>query len=394
MSQSPYSTSPVWSASSKRLVILILLLLVSLLLYRVRLLLLPFVMAIVLAYLIDPGVNALSKWLRMPRLLAIVLIYLLIMTVLVLIPVRAIPPIVAQVNAFVDNVPRYLQEVGDFLQRLQQPIIIAGFEIPIDDLPLDQIYAGMSSNLLNFIQTLGGRSLGLLGSIASSTISTVGWTVLVLFLSFYLVKDHELMFQAIMALVPEGYKGDVYLLSEQISLTWNAFLRGQLVLCLVMAVIVFVLALLLNLPNPLALALIAGFAEFLPTVGPVLAAIPAALMALFQSESSWVGQFLSPFWFMMLILGVYGIIFQLENYYLIPRIMGHHLRLHPLVVILGAVGGASVAGLLGVLLAAPVLATARLVFLYLYCKLTDQPPFPLLVVRETAVSPPPDEEEE
>ncbi|MCB8966525.1 MAG: AI-2E family transporter [Chloroflexota bacterium] len=383
MSLSRYSNSPIWSDSSKRLVVLVLLLLISLLLYRVRLLLLPFVMAMVLAYLIDPGVNALSKRLRVPRLVAIILIYLLIIAVLILIPVRAIPPIVVQVNAFLNNVPRYLQELGDFLQ---QPIIVANFEIPIDDLPLEQLYAGISSNLINIIQTLGGRSLSLLGSIASATISTVGWTVMVLFLSFYLVKDHELMFQAIMDLVPESYKGDIYLLSEQVSITWNAFLRGQLVLCLVMATIVFVLALLLNLPNPLTLALIAGFAEFLPTVGPVLAAVPAALIALFQSDVSWIGHFMTPFWFMVVILSVYGIIFQLENYYLVPRIMGHHLRLHPLVVILGAVAGASVAGLLGILLAAPVLATVRLIFLYIYCKLTDRPPFPLLVVGETAVS--------
>ncbi|MCA9977545.1 MAG: AI-2E family transporter, partial [Anaerolineales bacterium] len=317
MSLSRYSNSPIWSDSSKRLVVLVLLLLISLLLYRVRLLLLPFVMAMVLAYLIDPGVNALSKRLRVPRLVAIILIYLLIIAVLILIPVRAIPPIVVQVNAFLNNVPRYLQELGDFLQ---QPIIVANFEIPIDDLPLEQLYAGISSNLINIIQTLGGRSLSLLGSIASATISTVGWTVMVLFLSFYLVKDHELMFQAIMDLVPESYKGDIYLLSEQVSITWNAFLRGQLVLCLVMATIVFVLALLLNLPNPLTLALIAGFAEFLPTVGPVLAAVPAALIALFQSDVSWIGHFMTPFWFMVVILSVYGIIFQLENYYLVPRI--------------------------------------------------------------------------
>lgn len=383
MSIRGYSNSPAWSSSSKRLVLIILLILVSLLIYRIRLLLLPFVMAVVLAYLIDPGVNALARRGHIPRLLSIIIIYVLILAALVAIPVRAIPPVVVQVNGFINNVPRYLQQIGDFLQ---EPIMVAGFEIPIDHLPLDQMYTGISNNLINIIQTVGGQSLGLLRSIAGATISTVGWTMMVLFLSFYLVKDHELMFQSIIDLIPEDYKGDVYLLSEQVSLTWDAFLRGQLILCLVMATIIFTLALLLNLPNPLTLALIAGFAEFLPTVGPILAAIPAALIALFQSNASWVGHFMSPFWFMVLILGVYGVIFQLENYYLVPRIMGHHLRLHPLVVILGALAGASVAGLLGVLLAAPVLATARLIFLYIYCKLTDQPPFSILAMGKTAVS--------
>jgi predicted PurR-regulated permease PerM len=84
---------------------------------------------------------------------------------------------------------------------------------------------------------------------------------------------------------------------------------------------------------------------------------------------------MSPFWFAMLVLGIYGFIYQFENYYLVPRIIGHHLKLHPLAVLLGVLGGASVAGILGVLLAAPVLASIRLIWMYIYCKLTDQDPF-------------------
>ena len=71
--------------------------------------------------------------------------------------------------------------------------------------------------------------------------------------------------------------------------------------------------------------------------------------------------------------GIYGLVFQLENYYMVPRIMGRRLQLHPLVVIMGALAGASVAGVLGILLAAPTLATARLFISYVYAKLLDKP---------------------
>jgi predicted PurR-regulated permease PerM len=230
------------------------------------------------------------------------------------------------------------------------------------------------------VQTVGSQSLSVLGSIASATLSTFGWTFLVLFLSFYVVKDHDKLFNLILSLTPESYQPDLLHISHELQLTWNAFLRGQLVLSGVMGLIIFTIALILDLPNALLLALIAMLMEFLPTIGPVLAAVPAILIALFQSHSSWVGNLMSPFWFAILLAGIYGLIFQLENYYLVPRIMGRRLQLHPLVVILGALAGASIAGVLGILLAAPTLATARLFIMYVYAKLMDKP---LVITPET-----------
>jgi predicted PurR-regulated permease PerM len=198
---------------------------------------------------------------------------------------------------------------------------------------------------------------------------------MVLFLSFYLVKDHEIIFESMIKLAPRSYQGDLIRLTEGISLTWNAFLRGQLVLCVVVGLIIFVIALIIGLPNAITLALIAGLMELIPTFGPILAAIPAVVIAAIQADSSWLGSLMSPFWFATMVLIIYGVVYQLENYYLVPRIIGHHLKLHPMAVLLGVLGGASVAGILGVLLAAPVLASVRLIWMYIYFKLTDQDPF-------------------
>jgi predicted PurR-regulated permease PerM len=115
--------------------------------------------------------------------------------------------------------------------------------------------------------------------------------------------------------------------------------------------------------------------EFIPNIGPVIAAIPAVLIALFQTESSWLGSLVGPFWFALIVLLVLAIIQRVENMYLVPRIIGRRLKLHPLVVLIGAVAGASIAGIFGILLAAPLLSTARLILLYIYRKLLDQPAF-------------------
>ena len=370
MTMPDYPSSPPWSTSTKRTIIIILLAVLVLGVYRIRGLLLPVVTAVILAYLVEPLVKLITEHTRLKRSLAIAFVYLILIAVLISIPVSAIAPIVNQVNNFISNLPHFVEQLGELLQ---QPIIFAGNEIPLNQLQIEQIYASLSNNFVTLVQTIGSQSLAVFGSIASATLSTFGWAFLVLFLSFYLVKDHDQLFSAILKLTPQTYQSDLLHLSYELRLTWKAFLRGQLVLSGVMGGIIFMIAVILNLPNALLLAIIASFMEFLPTIGPILAAVPAVLIALFQSQASWVGGMMSPFWFAVLMAGIYGLVFQLENYYLVPRIMGRRLQLHPFVVILGALAGASIAGVLGILLAAPTLATARLFILYVYAKLTDQP---------------------
>jgi predicted PurR-regulated permease PerM len=387
-----YPSSPPWSSSTKRAVVIVLLAVIFLAVYRIRGLLLPLVTAVILSYLVNPLILLITRRTRLNRNLVIGLVYLILLAVLVSIPVSAISPIISQVNNFIGNLPRFVNQIGELLQR---PIVIAGNEIPLDQSQIEQIYASLSNNFVSLVQTVGSQSLAVFGSIASATLSTFGWTFLVLFLSFYLVKDHDHLFKLILNLAPESYQTDLIHISHELQLTWDAFLRGQLILSGVMGLIIFIVALILDLPNALLLALIASLMEFLPTIGPVLAAVPAILIALFQSHNSWVGNLMSPFWFAILMAGIYGLIFQLENYYLVPRIMGRRLQLHPLVVIMGALAGASVAGVLGILLAAPTLATARLLFSYVYAKLMDKP-LPGMVEkgvdergRDTAVTPTP-----
>lgn len=372
-----YPNSPTWSPSSKRLIISVMALVSLLLVFRLRVLLPPFILAVILAYLVEPLVKIVTRRIRIHRTLTIVIIYLIIVAALVAIPVSAIPPVAVQVNALITNIPAFINQLGQLLIELQEPIYITeDIVIPLNQLPLDQAFLSLSGNLLNIVQGFGGQTISIFGSVLGASLSTVGWVLLVLFLSFYMVKDHEQLFQDMLALVPQNYQGDVVNLSAQISDLWNAFLRGQLVLCFVVGIIVFFVSIFIGLPNALLLALIAGLMEFLPTVGPVLAAIPAAFLGYFQSDGSWLGQLIGPFWFVIVIVIIYTVIYQMENYYLVPRIIGHRLRLHPIVVVLGAIAGASIAGILGIMLAAPILASGRLVFSYVYAKLTDRPPFP------------------
>ncbi len=367
-------SSPTWSNTNKRIVFITLIGFFLLAVYRFRLLLIPFSIAVLIAYLLEPLIKTIARKTPLSRTWAIVLVYVAIITIVISVPVGTITPLVMQGIAFANYTPTYIQQIGEFFQK---PIVLAeGIVIPVDQLLLDQAFNSLSANLVDIAQTLGSQTFSLFGSVATATLSTIGWIILILIFSFYLVKDHDKIFQFFINIIPESYHEDVNDLSFAISQTWNAFLRGQLVLCLVVGLIVFFVAVALGLPNAAILAIVAGVMELIPTFGPVFAAIPAVLIAFVQADASWLGSLMTPFWFAVLIAILYLLIYQFENYYLVPRIIGHHLKLHPLIILMGVVAGASFAGILGVLLAAPAMASLRHIFRYIYFKLIDRPPFP------------------
>ncbi|HCB49129.1 MAG TPA: hypothetical protein DEP47_06315 [Chloroflexi bacterium] len=261
-----------------------------------------------------------------------------------------------------------MEQLGE---ALSEPLKIGAFTVPLNEFPLDSLYAAVRDNVISIIQAVGPQSLRFFGA----TLSTVGWILIILVLSYYMVKDYRFLWGSIVALAPDDYHADMQRLGIEVSSIWNAFLRGQLILGFIVGFATFLVAVVVGLPNALFLGLLAGILEFIPNIGPVLASIPAILLALFQNESSWLGSLVGPFWFALIVLLLYGLIQRVENVYLVPRIIGRSLNLHPLVVLIGAVVGASVAGIFGILLAAPLLATARLILAYIYHKLLDQPPF-------------------
>jgi predicted PurR-regulated permease PerM len=366
--------SPPWNRQFKQQVTVALVILLLIGLYFVRAILIPLIVAMVVAYVVKPGVDFLHKRLRLPRTAAIGLVYLTIIALLLTGPVIAIPQIAREFNNFLNNLPRYIQ---DATQVLSQPIRVGDFEFSLDQAPLvDDALESLSNNLVDIVRTLGTQGFTIFGNVATATVATVTWIIIILFLSFYMVKDYRALFGAAVDLVPAEYQRDMYLLAYEISATWNSFLRGQLTLALIVFSMIFILGSIIGLPNAFLLALIAGLLEFVPTLGPILSAVPGVLVALFQSNASWLGSQMSPIWYALLVLGMYTLVQQLEGWLLIPKVIGRSLNLHPMVVFVAVIAGASVAGILGILLASPLLASGKLIFMYMYRKLTDQSPFP------------------
>jgi len=172
--------------------------------------------------------------------------------------------------------------------------------------------------------------------------------------------------------VPAAYRADFIRLREELNTIWSAFFRGQLLLSLIVTCIITLEALLIGLPYALVMGIFAGLMELMPSLGHGIWLAAAVLVAFFAG-SSWLP---IPNWaFVLVVLGFHILFTQFDLNYLIPRVIGRSVRLPPLVVILGIVGGAAVAGVLGVVLAAPTIASLRVLLRYIYAELLNEEPF-------------------
>ena len=195
----------------------------------------------------------------------------------------------------------------------------------------------------------------------------------VLVLTFWIMKDLQKLQRLIIEQIPQDYQEEVRRLGRELGQIWDAFLRGQVVLAIVVGMITWLALSLLGMPNAGGLALLAAFMEFLPTIGPGISMFIGTSIALFVgSEWSIWGNNLT---FAIVVFIVYNIITWFESAYLIPRLVGSRVRLHPAVTFVGIISGAIVFGLMGVLLATPVIASTREIGFYIFRKLLDQEPF-------------------
>ena len=352
---------PTWPFQIKVIVSLILLAFFVFLLSRFSSVLPPLILAIILAFVISPMTAAIEKRLHLPRLVAMLLAYLLIFIFLTLIPAVLIPMLATEFEGINLDVLLIIKNLQTFVS---QPLFLAGLPIQTD-----QILNQISLATQGFFDAFLGQTVELLLAVISSVV----WLIFIVIVSFYVVKDGDQIQQWVEDTVPPVFREDYVQLREQIGQIWVSFFRGQLILALVVCCLFIVIGLVLGLPFALGLGVLAGLLEFLPSIGHGIWLIIATGLALLAG-STWLP---IPNWgFAILIICLHIIFQQFDLNYLIPRIIGRSVHLPPLVVILGIVTGAVSAGLLGIPLAAPTIASARVILRYIYRNLFDMEPFP------------------
>lgn len=389
---------PRWNRDTKVLVTVIALVIFLALAYLARGVIPLVALAAVLAYIFQPVVGWLERR-RVPRGLGAALCLLFLVLLVALGPVLLIPPIVNGVRALIDVLVRLPELAQQWLADVadSQPVFsIAGFTLDLaayieeTEASLAEAFGQFQlpslTDIVNYIftgvRTAGGILQTAVG-IASTVVSAAFSTLLLLILIFFLTKDGRQLGIWIKSMVLPPYQSEVEELGRRLDVVWKSFFRGQLLLALVVGTMVAAATSILGLPGALVLGILAGVLEVIPNLGPVLALIPAVLVALIQGSNVLP---VSNLVFALIIIGVYVVIQQIENNYLVPRIMGHSLNLHPLLVLIGVVVGAGFAGILGAFLAAPILASLKVLGMYAHAKIVDRDPLAQPLVTE-AVEP-------
>jgi predicted PurR-regulated permease PerM len=191
--------------------------------------------------------------------------------------------------------------------------------------------------------------------------------------SIYLSLDGVKFINRFVNSVPKAYRSEIVILQNRLTVIWDAFFRGQVTLMVIIGSMVWLGLTILGLPGAFALGIIAGLLEIIPNLGPFLAVIPAVIVALLQGSEHFA---INNFVFALIVIGFYVLVQSLENTLVVPRVMGESVQLHPLVIIIGVLVGASVWGIMGALLAAPVIASGREIVRYLYRRVLGENPFP------------------
>lgn len=376
---SPPHDSPPWSLTIKIIVAVVAMLLVVLVIWRFQSLIAPLVMACILAYLLNPLINQAIRWLKLSRGMAVLVVYGLLLLVAVGGGIALGYVAFDQASRLINLLPENIEEAAQLIQEefstlSQRTIAVGPYDIGLTNLPPELSLQSLAQQAVDLLSPLfsGGGSLA--AQVAQATISGISIGFLVYVLSIYIARDTPKIWLSISNIATQpGYRADADRLVSEFSRIWDAYLRGQVILALVIGIIVSIMLGILGVNSALGLGALSGILEFLPIVGPFVGTTAAVLVAFFQSDT-FLG--MASWQFALLVAALMGLVQALENNILVPRIVGDALDLHPLVVMVSVIMGASLAGILGAVLAAPVVATIKLLGSYAWRKMLDLPPFP------------------
>jgi predicted PurR-regulated permease PerM len=355
---------PRWNSTTKVVVAIILFVLFAVALFAFRVVLVPLIIGVMIAYILQPAVRGIQASTRLSRGVATGVVYLAVLALVIPIGVILVPVVIEQIiysQSQLIDFARYLNAMG-----ADATIEVSGFTFEVQEL-VRQI----TSALTDFATSVATTSVSFVLDAARILLLIVFTFVI----GFYLTRDSKLIIRWVYGLTPPSYRSDIEALMVEINGVWSAFFRGQLLLSLIVTIVLTTLSAILGLPNPVLLGVWGGLLEFLPSIGNMIWGLTAVIIALVNG-STWLP--LPNAIFGLVVLGVYVAFAQLDMNVLIPNIIGRHVRLHPVVVILGVIIGAGVAGVIGVALAAPTIASLRIIMRYIYANLFDLDPFPMV----------------
>ncbi len=363
-------SSPAWGSTTKLVVALTVVAIAAGLFIQFHVIIGPLLMAIVLAYLFHPIAAFLQRITHLAWPIAVTLIYLVLFIFLLgLVTVGGLG-LIQQVQSLISFIQNNLASLPDLIQKLSGQVYHFGpFQFDFRTLDLSKL----SSQLLGLVQPLLGQTGDLLSNLAGGAAQIVGWALFLVLISYFILTESGGLRGQLVGLDIPGYAADIQRLRYELGLIWNAFLRGQIIVFLLTMLTYIIVFGALGVVYAIGIAILAGFSKFVPYVGSFITWTSLALVAYFQPFTPFG---LKPLTYMIIVVGLAIMIDQTYDNFVTPRIIAKALRVHPAAVLVAAIIAANYLGILGVVVAAPMLATAALLWRYTLSKLLDLDPWP------------------
>jgi predicted PurR-regulated permease PerM len=379
---SPPPKSPNWDSTTKMVVGLTIIAVIAALLIYFRGIIGPLILAFILAFLLHPVAAWTNKLLNTSWRVSVNLIYLILVILFGVLVTLTGLALLQQTQSLVSFVERFITGLPDMVQELSTKTYSLGpFQLDFNQLDLE----ALAQQLLSVVQPLVGQAGSLVSKFAASAASTFGWGLFVLIVSYFLLSESGQLRQNLVHIEVPGYSEDIQRLARELRHTWDAFLRGQLIISILVILSYYILLTILGTRLTLAIALMAGAARFVPYVGPLVTWTVTAIVAFLQT-SNYYG--LEPFHYAVLVVALCFLLDQIFDNLVVPRFLGQTLGVHPAGVLVAAIIATNLIGIIGLVLAAPVLATIGLLARYVGRKMFDLDPWPKEVRARAPVAMP------
>lgn len=331
-------------------------LLAAWLLYLLAPVLTPFLAGAILAYLGDPLADRLEN-LRLSRTLAVVIVFAAMVIVGMLLLLIIIPLLQNQLLALAARLPSAI----DWLQKHLLPYLSNSFGVSPRSIDLGAIKNALAHNWRD-VGNILGYLLGRVGHSGMIVLAWLTYLLLVPVVTFYLLRDWDILVARVRALLPRRYEATVVALAQECDSVLAQFLRGQLLVMLALGTIYSVGLWIAGLEFSLLVGMLAGLVSFVPYLGAIVGICTAGILAFMQFHD---------FLHLIYVGVVFGIGQTLEGTVLSPNLVGERIGLHPVAVIFAVLAGGRLFGFFGVLLALPAAAVITVLLRYAHQRYLD-----------------------
>lgn len=309
---------------------------------KLQLLFVYFSIALMLAYFFEPLYRYLIQK-KIPRVFAIIVIFGIIITLLILSIFFLIPSVINQLNTLYKEIPNFIENYQNIILSIKPQL--SKFINPADvEILLKENLSELQRNVLGFSQSV----IIYLSNIVSTI--TFGIVIVPLIL-FYLMRDMFKFKENLYSYVSKENKKEFREVLEEVDHIVSGFIRGRIIVCFIVGILIGIGLYFLNLKFALIIGIVSGIFNFIPYLGPIVGVVLTFIFALG-----------SPWWTLLMIVALFILVNQLEAVYLNPNILGKGLGLHPLTVILSMLICGQLLGILGVLVAVPLVAILKVLF--------------------------------